>query len=283
MTSDELLDKIVIWAQGNDNIIALIMTGSRTRRGSTVDEFSDFDLELIASDPRLLSAEDGWMRLFADVWTVQAFDEGQAYPTRLIIYEGGHKVDFTLADRARVDRMVTGQKLNNLYGRGYRVLVDKESVTVNLPQPADAFPIVALPTQAEFDAVVGEFWFEASHMPRYLAREELWVVKFRDWTMKGLLLKMLEWHAVATSDTSVDVWYIGSHVKDWVDGETWTELQSVFARFDVQDSWRGLIATIDLLGRLGREIAAASGLTYPSDVDESIRGYILRFAHGHTR
>lgn len=35
----------------------------------------------------------------------------------------------------------------------------------------------------------------------HLLREELWVVKARDWTMKVMLLQMLEWHAVATSAT----------------------------------------------------------------------------------
>jgi hypothetical protein len=32
-------------------------------------------------------------------------------------------------------------------------------------------------------------------------REELWVVKAGDWTMKMMLLQMLGWHAVATSAT----------------------------------------------------------------------------------
>lgn len=36
------------------------------------------------------------------------------------------------------------------------------------------------------------------------------VVKFRDWTMKTDLLKMIEWHARATQGDQLDVWYIGT-------------------------------------------------------------------------
>lgn len=278
MTSNELLEKIMHWARSNDNITALIMTGSRSRTDNMLDEFSDFDLELIAKDRDLLSKDDRWLRLFADIWTVLALDEGQEDPTRLVIYDGGHKVDFTLADRHRVANMVASKKLNSLYERGYRVLIDKEAITQGLPQPTGASPVVALPNQDEFKAVIREFWFEASHMPRYLLRNELWVVKFRDWTMKSQLLRMLEWHSIATSDDAVDVWYIGSHMHDWVDSQTWSDVQNVFSRFDARDSWRGLLAAMSLFGRLGQEIAAASELEYLSDVDENVSGYIMEFA-----
>ena len=60
-----------------------------------------------------------------------------------------------------------------------------------------------------------EFWFEAWHIPKYLKRNDLWVVKFRDWTMKQLLLRMLEWHAIATNGPALDISHIGVHMKDW--------------------------------------------------------------------
>ena len=52
--------------------------------------------------------------------------------------------------------------------------------------------------------------------------------------MKTLLLRMLEWHALARSERPVDVWHIGVHMKAWVDERTWTELHAVFSRFDLR-------------------------------------------------
>ena len=252
------------------------MTGSRARGDSAfVDEFSDFDLEIIAENAAELTDNDEWLRSFGSVMVCLPLSEGQAHPTRLVFYEGGLKVDFSLCTRERLMAMVDG--LNGIYQRGYRVLVDKEDVTAGLPTASGAAPSRRLPSQQVFSATVNEFWFEAAHIPRYLLRNEPWVVKTRDWTMKQLLLRMLEWHAVALSGRPLDVWHIGTHMKDWVDSQTWQDLQAVFSRFDRDDSWRGLLAMTALFRRLAREVASATDLEYPATVDENVSSYLAGF------
>jgi aminoglycoside 6-adenylyltransferase len=272
-----LLERIKDWSTASDNVVALIMTGSHARRDDKVDQLSDLDLEIIADHPDELAADNGWLSQFGKVLVSQAFNEGQEYPTRLVFYEGGAKVDFTLASTKRLTDMVHTRKLDSLYERGYNVIVDKRGVTKNLPAATGQFPKAAPPTQQEFTAAVEEFWFEVAHIPRYLARDELWVAKFRDWTMKENLLNMLEWHAVATSGVPIDVWYIGSHMKDWVAPEIWRELHDVYSRFDSKDSWRGLLATINLFRRLATETAERSGLDYSKGIDQSVTQYITSF------
>jgi aminoglycoside 6-adenylyltransferase len=274
---DQLLEKIVAWAQHDENVLALILTGSSARVDEHLDEFSDLDIEVVARDPSVLASSDEWFRAFGEVWVVQAFDEGQEEPSRLVFYEKGAKVDFTLAGVERVQTIVETRTLDSLYERGYRVLLDKAGITVDLPEPSGAFPIKARPDQREFLAVVSEFWFEATHIPRYLLREDLWVVKFRDWTMKEQLLTMLEWHASAAGMTPRDVWHIGSHMRDWVDADTWRHLHEVFGRFDRLDGWRALLATISLFRRLAQETAQACGLIYPQEIDDKITAYIFSF------
>ena len=105
-------------------------------------------------------------------------------------------MDYTLAGVDRLSGDVRG--LDPLYERGYEVLLDKQGVTQQLP-PATEYLILAVPSEDEFAFTVEEFWFEATHMPRYLSRGDLWVVKFRDWTMKCDLLRILEWRAIAQS------------------------------------------------------------------------------------
>lgn len=275
---DALLARIVAWAEGEPNVLAVIMTGSRARIGATPDEFSDHDIEIISRDPGMLSRDDGWWRAFGNVWIHLPLSKGQRHPTRLVFYDGGLKVDFSLCGVERVREMVEARALDALYERGYRVLVDKVGVTDGLPAATGAFPARRVPAQEEFAAVAEEFWFEAAHIPRYLLRDELWVVKFRDWTMKSLLLQMLEWHAIARNAQPVDVWHIGSHMKDWVDAATASELHTIFSRFDTQSSWQDLLATTKLFRRIGRETAALVGLTYPIAADESIAAYVAGFA-----
>lgn len=271
-----LLERIKNWAIANDNVLALVMTGSHARGDGKPDELSDLDVEVIADRPDELTADSTWLKEFGAIMVSQFFDQGQEYPTRLVFYESGAKVDFTLASRKRLTDMIQAKKLDALYERGYAVVVDKHGIAKDLPSPSGQFPVL-LPDQQKFTAAVEEFWFEAAHIPKYLIRDELWVAKFRDWTMKTLLLKMLEWRAVTKGKSRVDVWYIGSHIKEWVEPEIWGELQRVFSHFDSNDGWRGLLATTELFRRVALETAEQAGLVYPNDVDRSVTQYIGSF------
>ncbi|MFL5817148.1 MAG: aminoglycoside 6-adenylyltransferase [Conexibacter sp.] len=159
---EALLASVLEWAQRDENVLALIVTGSTARTDGRRDEFSDLDVELIARDPRRLLDDDAWFKAFGGVWVAMRFDELD-HPTRLVVYEGGFKVDFTVAGVRRLEEMT--ERLDPLYEGGYRVLVDKAGLASGLPAASGAFRPHATPLQNEFDAVVEEFWFEATHLP----------------------------------------------------------------------------------------------------------------------
>lgn len=263
-----ILERITEWAKQNHNVIALIMTGSRAIK--KIDEFSDYDIEIIAKNPEEFTKTNEWFNKFGKVVVFLSFDEGQDYQTRLIIYEDGTKVDFTLADESRLNRLK--EKLDDLYERGYKVLLDKTGITKELPQPTQK-TTHKLPSKEEYLKTVSEFWFEAFHIPKYLLRKDLWIVKFRDWTMKEMLLRMLEWHALS-KNLNADVWEIGNKMKDWLEPGLWEELNKVFAHFDKQDSWNALLAEINLFRKVSKEVANKLDFEYPEKMDKTISKYI---------
>ncbi|CDM91096.1 aminoglycoside 6-adenylyltransferase [Xenorhabdus bovienii] len=269
---DNCLKAIIKWAENADNVQALIQTGSLARKDNSSDDLSDIDIEIIVSDPKSLMKDDQWMHEFGELITVLRLDpdEHQAWATRLAIYNNGVKIDFTLAGIDRIHHMAESGILDELYERGYRVLFDIMSITQVLPVSTYGFPVRQLPSQYEFKTSVEEFWFEAFHIPKYLSRGELWLIKFRDNTMKELLMCMLEWHALARNNESIDLWHNGLHLKEWTDSQTWTELQNTFGRFDTSDALRAFEATTQLYGRLGREVAQIIGFDYPQECETRI-------------
>ena len=270
-----MLGRIAEWARSDPNVVALVLTGSHARvtNSPPPDAFSDLDVEVIADDVSTFVRDDDWWRRLGDVW-VYWFDESPGEPSRLIVYEPGQKVDFSLHGRQRI--VGQRERLDQLYERGYRVLLDKEQLTAELPPPSGQSPQRRLPTQAEFTAVVNEFWFEAFHIPGYILRGDLWVVKFRDWTMKEMLLKVLEWRALAAGPA--DVWHIGHRMRDWVDDAIWEEVHAIFGSFDAGGSWRALDATARLFRRVAREAAAALDLEYPDKAETSVSAYLRQQA-----
>jgi len=279
----ELVSRLMAWAESDDNLQAVIQTGSSSRGPDRADRFSDRDIEIIARDPAPLLTDDGWIHRLGNVMVAQYLANGDDPDTRLVFFDGGRKIDFTIAGRSRLDEMTETGRLNDLYERGYRVLLDKDGLTAGLPAATGAAPRRPLPSAAAFGETVSEFWFEAAHMPTYLVRGELWVVKFRDWTMKEMLLRMLEWHALATRGPETDTWYIGTKMHRWVEADTWREVRGVFSRFDLADSWRGLVAMMALFARLTHETAAALGLDYPVGSEQAVIAYVMGFEEAIAR
>ena len=273
--SDPFLARVVEWAARRPDVRALVLTGSRARADGRVDEVSDYDLEVLTTD-RARYETDEWMGELGPVWvylpTTRSDDE--RYLTRLVVFAGAVKVDFSFAPPDLLEDMAAAGMLSPLYERGYRVLLDRDGLAARLPESGLRPPARSLPTEAEFRAAVEEFWFEASHVPKLLKRNELWVVKQRDWTMKELLLRMVEWHALAASAGERDVWHIGTRMAEWAEPGVWERLHEAFGGFGADESRRALVATTSLYRDLARETAERLGHAYPEEVDAAISGYV---------
>jgi aminoglycoside 6-adenylyltransferase len=275
--SDAFLERLVEWAARQPDVRALVLTGSRARADGRVDDVSDYDLEVLTTEPARYATPE-WMDELGPVWvylpTTRSDDE--RYMTRLVVFAEAVKVDFSFAPPDLLEDMVAARKLSPLYERGYRVLLDRDGLAARLPEPSGRPTGRTLPTEAELRAAVEEFWFEASHIPKLLKRGELWVVKQRDWAMKELLLQMIEWHALAASGGKRDVWHIGTRMAEWAQPGVWERLHEAFGGFGAAESRRALLATTALYSDLGRETAAALGHAYPAEVDAAISAYVGR-------
>lgn len=268
----DYLDKIIDWTNKRSDITALILTGSLARQDRMIDELSDIDIEIIAERPQDLLKNSDWIGEIGDILTYLPLDpdENQAWATRLVFYRDGTKVDFTLADSTRLQTMIDAATLDSLYQRGYRALLDKNGVASQLPAASGISQHPPLPTQKQFQASVEEFWFEAAHIPKYLYRGELWTVKLRDWTMKELLLQMMEWQALAKSTSDVDTWHQGSHMPQWLAPHIWQELHQTFGQFDADSARQAFYASIQLYSQLARKVAESLSLKYPQQVEDGV-------------
>ncbi len=271
-TLSQLVERISAWAERRPDIRALLLTGSYAR--NQADELSDLDIEMFVTDPLIYAEDDRWMSEIGKVWVYIPERTDDDHPTRLIIFEGGPKVDFTLYPLKVLADQVERQKLSADYELGYRVLLDRDHLAGRLPAPTGRRPTTTPPTEAEFIALVNEFWFEVYHVAKYLRREDLWAAKFRDWTLKKLLLKMVEWHEKSLHGWDYDTKRRGIRMQEWIEPQIWRKLQGVFAHFDAEDSWKSLAALMDMFGEIAAKTAVSLHYPYPTGVDESIRSYV---------
>ena len=264
---------LLTWARGEAAIRAVVVTGSLARGDGSVDQYSDLDAQIITRDIAAYTRDDSWLDGLGKVWI--RFPLYEDAPYRLVWFAGGHKVDFQFLDVERVRSEIASGSMSDEYQRGYIVALDKDGMYDSLPPSPRVFPPPPAPSQEEILATINEFWFEALHVAQFIRRREFWVVKWRDWTMKLDLLRMLEWQARATR-ADVNTWLLGKRVQQWTDAASRASIKQIWAAWDAEALWRALLEQVKLFSRLSSETCAALEIAYDDETQREIEAYIRR-------
>ncbi|MDV8021367.1 aminoglycoside 6-adenylyltransferase [Rhodococcus sp. IEGM 1330] len=114
MGYDSAVRSVLTWSKQNENVRAVVLTGSPATHAE--HPLSDRDIELYVRNTEPLENDDSWWLELGDVLAVGRLENGDDQPTRLVYYVGG-KLDFTLVDVADA----AGE-----YDRPFQVLLDKD-------------------------------------------------------------------------------------------------------------------------------------------------------------
>ena len=279
-----LEERLCRWAEGEDNLRAVLVFGSRARSDHAADEWSDLDVLLLARDPEAYRAASNWVPNIGTPWLsfYEPTPDGRGYELR-VLFEGGLDVDFCLDSVDRFQQALQGGLSPvdaDLLSRGVRVLVDKEdSLSECLVTCSIAPASTSLPSESEFLNAVSDFWFHAVWTTKRLRRGELWRAKYCcDVYLKRLLLRVLEWHTRASRGPDVDTWMSGRFLREWADGRAVDALPAAFAHYDREDVQRALLATMDLFRWLAVETATAAGYAYLYAGDERATEWVRQHA-----
>lgn len=273
-----MIPSILKWALEEQPIRAILLVGSRAVN-KKVDALSDYDLSIFCETHQPYTQDDHWLSKIGKVWVCvheQVCCNQQDFPVRLVIFEGGVKVDFAFYSLDYLQSLC--KSLPEEYQGGYSVLLDKDDAAAHLASPKGLQ--AQKPKREEFHRVVNEFWFEAYHVAKYLKRGDLWSVKFRSTGLQNFLLTMIEWNTLAKREWREPLPDNGKHMRSWVEDKTWTALHQIFAHFDGQDSWSALRHTLSLFRDLALETAQQLAYPYPHEVDQHISKFILSMQRG---
>jgi aminoglycoside 6-adenylyltransferase len=242
---DKAIDTLTAWAQNSENVRALVMTGS----GATHEThaLSDRDIEIYATDPAPLLADDSWWDQLGEVLVVERLVTPGWHPARLVYYAGG-KLDLTVI---RTDALPAVR-----YERPFAVLVDKDGISGSLRVAAAG---TSLPDQAAFEERLNWGYAAALMCAKAIVRDEPWSSKIRDRDLKASLLTFIEWDHQLRHGPDHAVRFLGSRMRKWMDDDVQQALEQCWGHFDAVDSAKALRASIALFARLGSRIADGLG------------------------
>jgi aminoglycoside 6-adenylyltransferase len=280
---DPVLDRLVAWAQSDARVRALILTSSRTNPAAPVDALSDYDVVLAVADWPAFVADEDWISAFGrpiSQFRDTATEAGQPIAMRLVLYEDGTKIDYMVCPAALLPAISTLPRLPDNFDVGYRVLLDKDDLTRDLPPPTFTAHIPTPPSAAEYQALIAEFWWETGYVAKNLWRDELVAARYSfDHVMKFQLLQtLLVWRIELDHNWTLKPGSVGRGLKRHLPADLWAAYAATYVGADLADNWAALWRATALFRRVAGEVGSHLGYPYPAALDADMMHYLQGIA-----
>ncbi len=286
-TEAAVLRRLIEWAESDERVGALLLESSRASDAearTNLDAFSDYDVLVVVSELAPFAADEAWLRAYgAPLIMLRAEDhderDGDAL-VRLVLYEDQVKVDYILSPTSFLRELVERGESHELLDWGYRTLVDKDGLTTGLPVPTRTAHIPAHPSVTEYEALVEEFWWEATYVAKNLWRDDLVQAKYNlDVVMRHtVLLQMLEWRIELDYNWSWKPGPVGKGLKMALPSDLWADLEKTWVGASIEENWVALFAMATLFRQVAAKVGEALGYAYPEALDRGVSAY-LRWAY----
>ena len=262
---DPVLTRILTWAEAEEAVRVVVVTSTRARAEGPPDELSDYDIILALEDVDRFDAAAAYGTPAAR-WGDEHDVHGTTTFFRGVVYDDGVKVDWTLWP-ANVPDLVADHGLTDDLDVGYRVLLDKDGATARWAQPTYRAYIPRRPTEAEYLALVEEFWWSATYVAKARAREEQFFLRFvLDVDMThGVLRHMLEWLIETRRGWEWKPGAYGRGIERELPPDVAEELAAAHGSLE---------GTVAIFRRVAREVGEALGYAYPEYADDAVSAYI---------
>lgn len=277
---NEIIQRIIRWGEGNEHIRSMLLTSTRAIDSAPIDRFSDYDVVLVANDLEAFLQDEGWLQTFGDVmvrFNDQFSWSGFTTYTRLVLYEDGLKIDFSLWPIELLQQIVTSPTLPDDLDWGYRILLDKDHLVAGLKTPTCSAYIPQKPTLQEYLTLVNEFWWETTYVARNLWRDELFFAKYNlEVINRERLLTLLEWHLEISNHWGLKTGIHGRGLKQHIDPQLWSEIEATFAGADIEENWQALLRMTELFRKLAIQVGTNLGYDYPQALDDKVSAYLCQ-------
>lgn len=290
LSRSDWLDRFTAWAEGREDIRAVVLVGSRGTRGQrAVESWSDIDLLIFTTRPVRLIHERDWMSEVGGFWAA-VFPLQETFGGLLPVYcgfsayEAGVAADFfivsfswarTLLPIIRLLNRYPGARnrlpgplawigapLGELVRNGSCILIDKEGKARPLIEAMRAIPIrpAQPPTRGEFRELVEDFWIGPPRMVAHLFRGRLMQAMKTLETGRRELLQLITWHARAgEGGYGEDNEFRPTLIMEWADPRWARMIPKFYPNLEPGSLWAALLSMLEIFPQLSLETAEALG------------------------
>lgn len=276
---DKKLQEILDWAKGNDDVRVMMLTSSLANPFAPVDDFSDLDIELVFDDIDFYQNSHSWIEHFGKPVSMVEEDEtffDHKHAMKMVLYDDYVKVDFKLYKKSEFTKDILSDTLPEDWDVGYKILIDKDDLTLHLKKPTRQSVIIKKPTEKRFNQVLNDFWWDMTYVAKCLARDEIFYAKFMSENMMrtDYLVPMIEWYIASQHQWNITTNKHGRLFKKYLPDSLWKEIEATFSGSSIDENWKALFAYADLASHLGIQLSEILGYRYPAELEKNIRKYL---------
>jgi aminoglycoside 6-adenylyltransferase len=287
-TEQQVYDKITSWANALDQIRAVLVTSSRTVPGAPVDAYSDYDVILIVRDVMAYAEKADWLEAFGDVviayWDPPWVDEttGDTKSSNIVQYFSGLDIDFSLWPESSLAKIVQDRELPEELDAGYKVLVDKDGVAVQLGVPTYRGYIPEPPDEATYLRLITDFYIGPPHIAKCLIRGDLAIAKWiLDTDMRRVYLQpMLDWRVEIDHGWNHKPGTLGKGIQKVLPADLWQDVKATYVGADIEANWDAMFLMMKTFGATAREVGAALGYRYPQELEDRVTEHVRAMRSG---
>src|SRR5690606_24551993 len=229
---------------------------------------SDLDIELVFENNDKYISDNNWIHNFGKPVTMIEEDEtcfDDKHAMKMVLYDDYVKVDFKLYNKMKFLEEVQQNESCEDWDIGYKVLIDKDSLTQNMKKPTYQVSIIKKPTEQKFIQVLNDFWWDTTYVAKCLVREELFYAKFMSENniRTDYLIPLIEWYIASQHEWEITTNKFGRLFKQHLTPEMWQKLENTFSGSSIEDNWDALFAMTDLVSEMGKELSEKLGYEYP--------------------
>ena len=172
---ERFIEQVRGWAQGRQDVGAVLVVGSAARSVVPADTWSDVDIALFVDDPAAYLQDAAWLHAFGTplLTFIESTAVGDSLERR-VLFEDGLEADFALFPVAAAGRLRADAGADEALRRGYRVLVDRVGLGPILEQSSPTTPAADAPALTQ---LASDVWYHALWAAKKLRRGEVWVAR----------------------------------------------------------------------------------------------------------
>jgi len=272
----EMLDLILGYARGNEDVRAVIMNGSRVNPDAKKDPFQDYDIVYLVKSVEPYRRNPEIPRYFGDILILQTPEDmvdpppsnngGYGY---LMQFMDGNRIDLGFYPTEHARRCVEDTLSV--------VLLDKDHLIGELPPPNDLGYLPQKPTAKAFEDCCNEFWWVTPYAAKGLWRDELTYAKqILDVYIRDQLMKMLTWYFGLKTGFQKSPGKEGKYLKGPLGEDVWDMLVHTYSDARPDATWEALFVMGDLFRQVAKVVASEFRFTYPEQDDRNVSAYIRR-------